>query len=120
MSSCQGIDIMGVASPYDGHHGDPALAGLFDDVAVALAQALIGERETTQPILSVGINAGIQEYQVGLKRIEKARQVRLQNVKVRAVLHAVRQAKVEITRNLAHGIILFGMHGKGEKIRIIG
>src|SRR5919112_5366480 len=68
----------------------------------------------------MGINAGVQEYQVRLERIEKARQVRLQNVKVRAVFHAVRQAKVEIARNLAHGIILFGMHGKGEKIRIIG
>ena len=65
------------------------------------------------------IDAGIEEHEIRLGGVEQARQMRLQNLQIGVVLHPIRQADIEIARDLANGIVLLRMHGEGEEIRLV-
>ena len=86
MAACERLDVIRVApADYaDERHVSPT--GLGDHEAVAPPQALVGQPEPSELIVAMRVDARVVEHEIGLNRVEQARQMRAEHVEIGVVL----------------------------------
>ena len=100
--------------------GDAVAASEAEDESVAAAEAIDGEREAAELVFTVRIGAGDVEDEVGMKIVEGAGEVRVEDGEIVFVAEAIGEIGVESGGRPGLRIIVLLMNGESEDRGIAG